>query len=34
MAINVILLVYSLHIEFGNFAEFGKLMHHESRCAQ
>ena len=31
MAINSILLVYSLYIENGNFVEFWKLKEHESR---
>ena len=31
MAINSILLVYSLYIENGNFVQFWKLKEHESR---
>ena len=33
MAINSILLIYSLYIDKGNFVEFWKLKDHESRCA-
>ena len=31
MAINAILLIYSLYIENGNFVQFWKLKEHESR---
>ena len=34
MAINSILLVYSLYIQSGNFKEFWKLKFHESRTQE